>query len=167
MNYDNSDICDKVINEGDINSGIIDENPNECPICLLDYDESTKKQLECPGKHTFHIECIDAWLTKKNHCPLCRTSISTHEIISVPDTSNGNQINSSLYDIIHPGNIEYHGNLLVLTDLNIFGNVTLHRIPVDGLICINSLTITNGNLIIHGNLRVRGTLAINGSLTLS
>lgn len=44
---------------------------NSCSICLVDYqnDESLRK---LPCAHCYHSECIDKWLTRVNHCPLCR-----------------------------------------------------------------------------------------------
>jgi len=46
---------------------------NECTICLLNYNEETKKITECC--HTFHTECLDKWLETNNSCPLCRTEL--------------------------------------------------------------------------------------------
>jgi len=46
---------------------------SECTICLLDYNEETKKITEC--SHTFHTECLDRWLQNNTSCPLCRTEL--------------------------------------------------------------------------------------------
>ena len=49
---------------------------SECTICLLNYNEETKKATEC--HHIFHQECIDRWLQTNNSCPLCRTCLQQH-----------------------------------------------------------------------------------------
>ena len=42
----------------------------ECPIC---YEKGCDFETKC--KHTFHIECIQKWYSKKRQCPMCRTKI--------------------------------------------------------------------------------------------
>lgn len=46
----------------------------ECPVCWEAYKENEKicwsQNPQCI--HTFHIECIEAWLMKHDECPLCR-----------------------------------------------------------------------------------------------
>lgn len=45
-----------------------------CVVCLNEYDENSRcKRLPC--MHCFHPKCIDTWLRKKPHCPLCHTNI--------------------------------------------------------------------------------------------
>uniref|UniRef100_A0A6C0HHM3 RING-type domain-containing protein n=1 Tax=viral metagenome TaxID=1070528 RepID=A0A6C0HHM3_9ZZZZ len=46
---------------------------SECTICLLNYNEETKKITEC--HHIFHQECLDKWLQNNTSCPLCRTEL--------------------------------------------------------------------------------------------
>lgn len=42
-----------------------------CTICLAEYqDEELMRKLPCD--HAYHSECIDKWLNRVNHCPLCR-----------------------------------------------------------------------------------------------
>jgi hypothetical protein len=42
-----------------------------CPICLADYlTEDQVRTLPC--NHSFHVLCIDTWLTARNDCPMCR-----------------------------------------------------------------------------------------------
>jgi len=52
------------------------ECSSECTICLLNYNEETKKATEC--QHIFHQECIDKWLETNNSCPLCRHVLQQH-----------------------------------------------------------------------------------------
>ena len=45
-----------------------------CPICL-DFQNCDSIIMECCDK-LIHAYCLQEWLTKKNNCPLCRTSQS-------------------------------------------------------------------------------------------
>lgn len=46
----------------------------ECQICLCDFQLGDKicwsNNPQCV--HAFHIDCLEPWLMKHNHCPLCR-----------------------------------------------------------------------------------------------
>jgi biotin synthase-related radical SAM superfamily protein len=43
----------------------------DCPICFKPYeDEEQVRVLDC--EHYYHQECVDAWLLKKNECPICK-----------------------------------------------------------------------------------------------
>jgi hypothetical protein len=46
-----------------------------CSICLSDFekDEEIRKIERC--EHTFHVGCIDEWLTQKAVCPNCNTKL--------------------------------------------------------------------------------------------
>lgn len=47
----------------------------QCPVCLGDYQpEDRLQQLPACG-HTYHMKCIDSWLSKHITCPLCRLSL--------------------------------------------------------------------------------------------
>lgn len=49
----------------------------ECPICLLDYEESSLKKLEyikLNCNHIFHIKCINNIYDKS--CPICRRNFN-------------------------------------------------------------------------------------------
>ena len=43
----------------------------ECGICLAMYSERDKLRL-LPCLHRFHVDCVDSWLMKTGHCPMCR-----------------------------------------------------------------------------------------------
>lgn len=47
----------------------------QCSVCLADYQPDERLQRIPPCGHTFHIECIDHWLSKNTTCPLCRVSL--------------------------------------------------------------------------------------------
>uniref|UniRef100_A0ACD5YUF7 Uncharacterized protein n=1 Tax=Avena sativa TaxID=4498 RepID=A0ACD5YUF7_AVESA len=47
----------------------------QCSVCLADYQPEERLQRIPPCGHTFHIDCIDHWLSKNTTCPLCRVSL--------------------------------------------------------------------------------------------
>lgn len=49
------------------------EGSSMCAICCDDMVEGT--MLSCDGKHIYHQECIQMWLTKQRKCPLCKTRV--------------------------------------------------------------------------------------------
>ncbi|XP_077252385.1 RING-H2 finger protein ATL1-like [Tasmannia lanceolata] len=53
----------------------IQNSDNECAVCLSVFaDGDELRQLpEC--KHSFHVGCIDMWLSSHSNCPLCRATI--------------------------------------------------------------------------------------------
>ena len=54
-----------------------------CVICL---EEMTKNQIDkksvktLPCRHSFHSECIEAWMRTKKECPLCKAKYDTNTI---------------------------------------------------------------------------------------
>lgn len=43
-----------------------------CPICCDNFAEKDKVRImSCPGRHAFHLTCIDRWLVTKKTCPNC------------------------------------------------------------------------------------------------
>ncbi|CAB4312877.1 unnamed protein product [Prunus armeniaca] len=61
------------------NQAIATNTDSECSICLGEFKDGEKcRQLEC--EHAFHGECIDQWLLKKMHCPLCRATVSSVQL---------------------------------------------------------------------------------------
>jgi len=47
----------------------------ECVVCLCKFrDGDTVRCLPC--QHVFHSDCVDEWLGRDSHCPLCRCSFT-------------------------------------------------------------------------------------------
>lgn len=46
-----------------------------CSVCLGDYKSDERLQRIPPCGHTFHVDCIDHWLSTNTTCPLCRVSL--------------------------------------------------------------------------------------------
>jgi len=52
-----------------------DSNSCECSICMSEFNVDTIVKKLPPCNHTFHCDCIDAWLRLHNSCPVCRTEV--------------------------------------------------------------------------------------------
>lgn len=52
----------------------LEDQNNECVICLEDIKEDTSRTLTCG--HIFHSDCIDSWNNVQVNCPICRTITS-------------------------------------------------------------------------------------------
>lgn len=48
---------------------------SQCSVCLVDYQAEDRLQHIPACGHTFHMDCIDLWLTTHTTCPLCRLSL--------------------------------------------------------------------------------------------
>ncbi|GMI80601.1 hypothetical protein HRI_001729400 [Hibiscus trionum] len=58
----------------------------ECVICLEEFKEDDSCRVLPNCKHLYHQFCIDQWLVKNRHCPLCRGSV--HNPDRTPTTSH-------------------------------------------------------------------------------
>ncbi|KAK7354950.1 hypothetical protein VNO80_14192 [Phaseolus coccineus] len=48
----------------------------DCAVCLSEFQQDEKLRVIPNCGHVFHIDCIDVWLQKNTHCPLCRRIVS-------------------------------------------------------------------------------------------
>ncbi|XP_010538901.1 PREDICTED: RING-H2 finger protein ATL7-like [Tarenaya hassleriana] len=69
---------------------------SQCSVCLGDYQAEDKLQQIPACGHTFHMDCIDQWLTTHTTCPLCRLSLVPK---SSPSQPHHSQDPSSLSEI--------------------------------------------------------------------
>ena len=53
---------------------LVENNQEECPICLCEMLEGPVVQLPNCG-HRFHQDCISTWLVNQKKCPLCRAPV--------------------------------------------------------------------------------------------
>ena len=51
------------------------EDNIRCTICLSEFEIGEKKST-LPCMHSFHCNCIERWIKKKNYCPICKFTIS-------------------------------------------------------------------------------------------
>ncbi|XP_043714835.1 E3 ubiquitin-protein ligase ATL6-like [Telopea speciosissima] len=61
----------------------------ECAVCLNEFEDEDPIRLLPKCDHVFHPECIDAWLSKRTTCPVCRGNLvpvpgETSETMVVP-----------------------------------------------------------------------------------
>lgn len=120
-----------------------DSSRAECQICLSDFQVGDKicwsNNPLCV--HAFHIDCLEPWLMKHNHCPLCRNDYlvppqmdpKTDEVESPNNTGdvrhadNVVRIRGILGDIILP--FFHHSSHPVSVTIQIEGNSTLPSTP--------------------------------------
>ncbi|CAI9773771.1 unnamed protein product [Fraxinus pennsylvanica] len=60
----------------DYEVGEKENTPVECVVCLENFMGGEKCRMLPICHHTFHVQCIDAWLLKTAACPICRTRAS-------------------------------------------------------------------------------------------
>ena len=60
---------------------------HRCAICLCEY-ETGEVLKTIPCQHHFHAECLDKWLAKSRHCPLCTQDIRTATDVHAHDDEN-------------------------------------------------------------------------------
>ncbi|XP_030469884.1 RING-H2 finger protein ATL74-like [Syzygium oleosum] len=48
-------------------------SPVSCVVCLEEFKIGDKCRLLPICRHSFHAECVDAWLLKMASCPICRS----------------------------------------------------------------------------------------------
>ncbi len=54
------------------------EENKKCSICQCDFEDKEEIRIfVC--LHRFHKECADAWLKKKDWCPLCKNNCAGNE----------------------------------------------------------------------------------------
>ncbi|XP_018822968.2 RING-H2 finger protein ATL74-like isoform X1 [Juglans regia] len=51
----------------------VTSSPVDCAVCLENFKMGEKCRLLPICKHSFHAQCVDAWLMKTPICPICRT----------------------------------------------------------------------------------------------
>ncbi|KAF7145202.1 hypothetical protein RHSIM_Rhsim04G0073000 [Rhododendron simsii] len=60
----------KQTGHGDDKSG---GGTTECAVCLSFLEDGEMVRILPNCKHTFHVDCVDKWLTSQSTCPICRT----------------------------------------------------------------------------------------------
>ncbi|KAJ4843936.1 hypothetical protein Tsubulata_017580 [Turnera subulata] len=54
-----------------------DSGSSECAICFDDFEDGDWCKVLPKCDHMYHETCIDKWLVKNMHCPLCRGFVAS------------------------------------------------------------------------------------------
>jgi hypothetical protein len=79
---------------------------DSCSICLEEFQDGEELRVLPTCKHTYHIHCVDKWLTtKSSHCPLCKQDCTPPELASKRQKKyeKSNQLHTRLDDIFASG----------------------------------------------------------------
>ncbi|OWM71554.1 probable E3 ubiquitin-protein ligase ATL44 [Punica granatum] len=52
-------------------------SPLNCAVCLESFKVGERCRLLPICSHSFHAECVDAWLLKRPSCPICRNRVDS------------------------------------------------------------------------------------------
>ncbi|KAH9790603.1 RING-type domain-containing protein [Citrus sinensis] len=52
-------------------------SPIECAVCLDNFNKGDKCRLLPICNHSFHAQCVDAWLLTNPNCPICRSTANS------------------------------------------------------------------------------------------
>ena len=56
-------------------NGRIDQNWNQCPICLGNFNKKDNEISLPDCLHTFHESCLRKWICERPVCPCCRSDL--------------------------------------------------------------------------------------------
>ncbi|XP_030547891.1 RING-H2 finger protein ATL54-like [Rhodamnia argentea] len=59
----------------------------ECAICLECFEEGEEPCVLETCNHGYHEGCIEEWLSRNQHCPLCRGSVRAGQMACVTPSS--------------------------------------------------------------------------------
>lgn len=68
-------------------AGLVMGEDKTCSVCLCEFKEGEEVRVLPECLHSFHIPCIDAWLSSHVNCPLCRTGIVAAPTPEMPTDS--------------------------------------------------------------------------------
>ncbi|XP_021887185.1 E3 ubiquitin-protein ligase ATL41-like [Carica papaya] len=49
------------------------DGEDECSVCLSELEDEEMARVLPNCNHSFHVDCIDKWLSSNSTCPICRT----------------------------------------------------------------------------------------------
>ncbi|KAL9327266.1 hypothetical protein ACSQ67_007911 [Phaseolus vulgaris] len=69
---------DEVAAEGE------DDEDCTCAVCLGDFEEGEELRTLPECMHSFHVACIDTWLSSSSSCPVCRAHATPSPAVDHP-----------------------------------------------------------------------------------
>ncbi|CAM6049591.1 unnamed protein product [Sphagnum compactum] len=66
---------------------VIGTSRDDCAVCLSEYQNGEQVRLLPLCRHSFHLHCIDTWLSTHETCPVCRHSVLDHPHDHYPQSS--------------------------------------------------------------------------------
>jgi hypothetical protein len=66
---------------------VIGTSRDDCAVCLSEYQNGEQVRLLPLCRHSFHLHCIDTWLSTHETCPVCRHSVLDHPHHHYPQSS--------------------------------------------------------------------------------
>lgn len=66
---------------------VIGTSRDDCAVCLSEYQNGEQVRLLPLCRHSFHLHCIDTWLSTHESCPVCRHSVLDHPHHHNPQSS--------------------------------------------------------------------------------
>ncbi|KAF8011445.1 hypothetical protein BT93_J1918 [Corymbia citriodora subsp. variegata] len=73
-------------------------SPASCVVCLEEFKIGDKCRLLPICRHSFHAECVDAWLLKMASCPICRSRADSGRSLGGGSSSGSGPGGSSRFD---------------------------------------------------------------------
>jgi len=69
---------DEVAAEGD------DDEDHTCAVCLGEFEDGEELRTLPECLHSFHVACIDPWLSSRSSCPVCRAHATPSPAVEHP-----------------------------------------------------------------------------------
>ena len=130
----------------------MNENYNECPICL----SNAKLPVVTRCGHIFCWECIKTWVNVKQiqECPSCKSGIKLNEVIKLytgnNESKNGEVDDRPQQERIKPQYLDHNIFNRIANNLGLYGytNDTTLRLPTQKEVQRNRVTIIVSIIII-------------------
>ncbi|KAF3520399.1 hypothetical protein DY000_02061984 [Brassica cretica] len=62
--------------------------PEECSVCLSEFEEEDEGRVLPKCGHVFHVDCIDTWFRSRSSCPLCRAPVQPEKSVTESGSSS-------------------------------------------------------------------------------
>ncbi|CAF2060094.1 unnamed protein product [Brassica oleracea var. botrytis] len=66
--------------------------PEECSVCLSEFEEEDEGRVLPKCGHVFHVDCIDTWFRSRSSCPLCRAPVQPEQSVTESGSMNSEPV---------------------------------------------------------------------------